>query len=672
MKRQIVKTLSALTMILIMVLGTAAMSYAAVDTPADTTASTVTYQGGAEKFVFLPGSDKSPDDLFTNFKGVMPGDVLTQDIRISNSKDLAVKLYMRVETIDPQYERFLSQLDLKVTDENGRVLFNGKASEKDELADNVFLGLFSPDETLDLTVELKVPITMDNDFQNAYGEIVWTFLAEENQISLEGEKTWKNDKYVTEEFRPDSITVHLMQDGKPYMEDGKAVSCIVTPDKDGNWLYSFENLPKYDEEGTNYVYSVTEDPVDGYRSDHPVDEAGNEIPMDLTNTLEAYLAGSMELTKKVTLNGKPYKVTGVYYAGIFTDPDCTQPLMADVDGNEVPAVIPLSVDGTQSETVMVDGLPLGEEGKPVTYYVAETDSQGKVLEQGNEFDIHLSSKAVEVKVNDVKKVSITNDYSKKSILTGKKIWHDDDDLAGIRPDKIKVTLLQNGKVYHDPVTGEALVTTVTAEDSWTYSFVNLPEGNKDTYSVSESPVEGYSAEVEGMNIINSVDQYYYDGVIYITKKTMLRNRPYKVDEVYYAGIFTDPDCTQLLTDESGEEVIWSLMLDQESKATIPISVPSGAIDETVTYYVTEVDENGVPVNQVKGLQYTCEVKGGVCKIKNGSTADVTFINTYKTVKTPQTGDDSNLTVWILLILMTAAAAAVVWILRMKRIKPQTK
>ena len=35
--------------------------------------SSITYVNGAEKFVFVPS-----DDLFDNFKGVMPGDEITQ------------------------------------------------------------------------------------------------------------------------------------------------------------------------------------------------------------------------------------------------------------------------------------------------------------------------------------------------------------------------------------------------------------------------------------------------------------------------------------------------------------------------------------------------------------------------------------------------------------------
>ncbi len=39
---------------------------------------TVTYTGGETTFVFSDVGDGSPTDLFRDFKGVMPGDVLTQ------------------------------------------------------------------------------------------------------------------------------------------------------------------------------------------------------------------------------------------------------------------------------------------------------------------------------------------------------------------------------------------------------------------------------------------------------------------------------------------------------------------------------------------------------------------------------------------------------------------
>ena len=65
MKRTL-RTLSALLLALVLL----AVPVLAAD-------SSVTYQGGAEKFVFLPGSEYTDSDLFDGFKGAMPGDTLT-------------------------------------------------------------------------------------------------------------------------------------------------------------------------------------------------------------------------------------------------------------------------------------------------------------------------------------------------------------------------------------------------------------------------------------------------------------------------------------------------------------------------------------------------------------------------------------------------------------------
>ena len=81
----------------------------------------------------------------------------------------------------------------------------------------------------------------------------------------------------------------------------------------------------------------------------------------------------------------------------------------------------------------------------------------------------------------------------------KKIWKDNDDRDGVRPDRITVILLAGGK--------EAARKTVTAEDGWTCSFEDLPKFNEDKseikYTVAEEPVEGYKTSVEGFDIINT-------------------------------------------------------------------------------------------------------------------------------------------------------------------------
>lgn len=144
----------------------------------------VIYSGDSGSFIFQPGSEYSPTDLFPDFKDVMPGDVLTQRIAVRNdaSNQVKVKIYMRALGAQPESEEFLSQLKLKVTQDTENVMFDAAASETAQLTEWLCLGtLYSGGET-ELNVELTVPVTLDNTFKNQIGYLDWEFMVEEYPV----------------------------------------------------------------------------------------------------------------------------------------------------------------------------------------------------------------------------------------------------------------------------------------------------------------------------------------------------------------------------------------------------------------------------------------------------------------------------------------------------------
>ncbi len=144
----------------------------------------VTYSGNAGNFVFEPGSEHSLTDLFPNFKGVIPGDTLTQKITVKNNADnkVKVKIYIRSLGAHEDSVEFLSQLGLKVkksSDNDMAYMFDAAANETAQLTDWVYLGMLYSGGEVNLDVTLDVPTSLDNEYQSKIGYLDWEFMIEE-------------------------------------------------------------------------------------------------------------------------------------------------------------------------------------------------------------------------------------------------------------------------------------------------------------------------------------------------------------------------------------------------------------------------------------------------------------------------------------------------------------
>ncbi len=319
-------------------------------------------------------------------------------------------------------------------------------------------------------------------------DIINTF----DTVEITGEKVWDDAEYFDEDGkalngyeRPD-VTINLMADGK------KVDSVKVTAKDD--WKFTFTDLPKYKDHGTEIVYSVTEEPVDGY--DAAVD--GTTV----TNT---------PFEKKDILN--PTFLT------IFK---------VDVDGNDVGlagAEFTLSGDALDEDVVYTtgeDGTVKIDIEKDGSYTLTETKApEGYEIPDDATYTIEVEKEFVKVELDKDKNVwnwiydlifgedssvfdrdamrLTVEDPSEKISVTAEKIWNDEDDKDGLRPDKITLTI--TGWAGDEEVYSDMVKVKENEDGDWTYTWEDLNkycDGEEIVYEVSEKKVADYKTKIGKM------------------------------------------------------------------------------------------------------------------------------------------------------------------------------
>lgn len=142
----------------------------------------VTFDGDSEDFIFLDGSQ----DLFDNFKNIMPGETRVQKIKLHNDDHREMKFYLSVDVLD--------SLDVDTSgysvytisiENNGEEFYNGTlddlaALSAGSMSEDTMLAELSKGESTEITMTLYVDgDSMDNTYQNKEGMVQFNFSVEE-------------------------------------------------------------------------------------------------------------------------------------------------------------------------------------------------------------------------------------------------------------------------------------------------------------------------------------------------------------------------------------------------------------------------------------------------------------------------------------------------------------
>ena len=369
-------------------------------------------------------------------------------------------------------------------------------------------------------------------------------------------KIW-DDNDNANNNRPNDIVLHLSNG----TED--AVQPTKVENEDGSWTYTYTDLAVYDEEGNAITYTLTEDTVLGYTDG--VVEGDQENGFTVTNTLELTSATVTKVWDDAdNQDGKrPESLTVTLSDGtevtLSDDNDWTatvEDLPKYKNGEEVEytwsedSVEGYKLTGTvveETETTLTNTHEVEKTSIEVTkVWDDESNKEGfrpseitiKLLANGEEIatatltgdedtwtytfedlDVYADGEEIEYTIEEVEVenykttingYTITNSREvEKTLIDVSKVWDDEDNVEGFRPESITVKLLANGV--------EVATATLTGEgNEWTYTFEDLnvyENGEEIEYTIEEVEVENYDTSIEGYTITNSREVERIDATV---------------------------------------------------------------------------------------------------------------------------------------------------------------
>ena len=440
--------------------------------------------------------------------------------------------------------------------------------------------------------------------------------------------------------------------------DGKVIETVKNDEKGA---ISFSKLSYTEKDaGKTFTYTVNEklpSEADTYVYDKTV--------YTVTVNVEDNRDGTLKLTTKV--NGEDYTETAMKFVN-----DTTKVTISKVDDTTLKALAGAKLQVVDDQDKVVeewtsDGTPHVITAKLVlgkTYKLVEAEApSGYEIAEPITFTVDAddTKNAVEMKDAMTKSKTAAIEITKELKLN--------DALAGAKDMTFYAALFADAECTIPASDVKAL--EFKNASSSTVTFTNLDLGR--TYYVSETDVTGKAID-SGMTPDEKVyvpvypqgqaitvtedgakssitfenqfsewpDGFYKIATLNVTKKLLgADGNALESDEIFYAGIFDDKECTTLST--RTEKNI--LTLDLAGGSTVSESTQAVVIpDESFTLYVAETDAEGNLVGGTDGFRYAVTVENGnVLFNENNLNAEVTIINQEQPEATPTVTPEETIT-----------------------------
>ena len=377
-------------------------------------------------------------------------------------------------------------------------------------------------------------------------------------VDVKATKNW-DDANNQDGKRPTKITINLLADGQKV--DSKEIQAAA----DGTWTVEFTKLAKY-KAGKEIKYTVTEEAVAEYES----------TITDFT------------ITNKYAPKAIDYKVTKVWNDANNQDgkrPESVTVQLYKKVGDADPVAVEgkkltlTAKDKTDANTWVASftNLPQYEAGKEITYSIKEVDVPAG-------YEASVTGQVV------------TNTHNPDTvILSGTKVWKDNNNQDGKRTRSVKVQILNGDKVVQE--------IEVSEKTGWKFESKKLPKyenGKEITYTVKETAMTEYKA-----TITTDKDGKYTITNEHTPEKTAVKGHKIWKDEDNKDGIRPASITVKLLAD------------GKETGQTATVSETSGW-----TYEFTGLDR----YQEGKEIAYTVEE----VNVPDGYTASVEGYNITNT------------------------------------------